>query len=408
MNGTLTATVFVVLWGLVLVRLPTLLRDAKQRALWATCFTLALCKVTALDSVNTRLLVPANRVQLVPNLLAVACVFFLLRFISLITDYYASRPRAARNQLVVSCAVAVLLVALATLSPTGIHVSSAAPLTADGPLPVVYWVVLNTYLGGIVGAAMALFWRMSRDAPPGTLRTGLRCLGAGLLVIVLYAVQRVVVVMAHAFGVTLPVATIAPVADGLRAVGLLLVLVGASIPATGWVHSVAQAYRSLRALGPLWQTMRRAFPDVILFSRRRAVVERFGVDDVHLRLYRRVIEIRDGMLVLRDHLPPGAGAGARAFLDTRGTDHPHPAALAEACCIELALHQLRSGHRPLASGSQWANVGADLADEVRWMRLVSSSLQRDEPSEFVCWWMRRHADGVEANLVTERGVEPVG
>jgi hypothetical protein len=255
---------------------------------------------------------------------------------------------------------------------------------------------------------MVLFWRVSRDAPPGPLRTGLRCIVVGLLVNALYAVQRVVVVVAHALGATLPTSAIAPVADDLRAAGVLVVLAGAIVPATTWVRSIVEAYRSLRALNTLWQTMWRAFPEIILFSPRRALVERFGVDDVHLRLYRRVIEIRDGMLVLRDYLPAGAGADADAFLDDRDTDCPHRAALAEACCIALALHRLRSGHRAPASDSQWAHVGADLADEVRWMRLVSGSLLRDEPAEFVGWWTRAHRADVEPHVDTERGVEHVG
>jgi hypothetical protein len=152
--------------------------------------------------------------------------------------------------------------------------------------------------------------------------------------------------------------------------------------------------------------MRRAFPDIILFPARRAVLELFGVDDVHLRLYRRVIEIRDGMLVLRDHLPADAGTEAAAYLDTRASGHPDRAALAEACCIELALHRLRAGRRSRGSDGRWARVGAELADEVRWMRKVSGCLRRDEPAGFVAWWTRRHPEDAEST-VDMGSVEPV-
>ena len=47
MNTALTVAVFGLLGGVLLVRLPTVLRDAKQRALWATCFTLAVCNSSA-------------------------------------------------------------------------------------------------------------------------------------------------------------------------------------------------------------------------------------------------------------------------------------------------------------------------------------------------------------------------
>jgi hypothetical protein len=245
---------------------------------------------------------------------------------------------------------------------------------------VAYWVVLDTYLGGILAAATVLFWRLSRGAP-GALRIGLRCVAAGLALDFLYAAQKVVLVIA---GAAAPTGTVERVFDGLRAVGALLAVGGALVPAVGWVRSLVRAYGSLYALRPLWQTMRRAYPDIILFPRRRALLELSGVDDVHVRLYRRVIEIRDGLLALREHLPADAGTEAGSFLAGRG------AALAEACCIRLALYRKESGYPPAGDG-RWASVGADLADEVRWMREVSGCLRRPEPARFVAWWAGREA-----------------
>src|SRR2546421_3527277 len=291
MNTVLTVAVFGLLGGVLLVRLPTVLRDAKQRALWATCFTLALCKVTALPAVNGRLLSLTDSAQTIPNVLGIACVFFLMRFISLITDHYATHPRAAVYQLVAACAVAALLIVVAELAPVGIRTSDPQLLAgAVPPLVVVYWVLLDTYLGGILAAATVQFWRMSRDAPPGALRIGLRCIVVGLFLTALYAAQKVGLVVAHGFGATVPARLVGPTFDAIRTTGSILALGGALVPATGWVRSVVRAYRSLRVLRPLWETMRRALPAIILFSPPPALVERFGVDDVHLRLYRRGVE----------------------------------------------------------------------------------------------------------------------
>jgi hypothetical protein len=401
MNTALSIGVFALLGAVLLARSPTVLRDAKQRALWATCFSLALCKVTALPAVNGKLLSLTDSAQTIPNVLGIACVFFLMRFISLITDHYATHPRAAAYQLVAACAVAALLIVVAELAPHGIRSSDPQLLAGAVPLlVVVYWVLLDTYLGGILAAATVQFWRMSRTAPPGALRIGLRCIVVGLFLTALYAAQKVGLVVARGFGATVPARLVGPVFDGIRTTGAILAVGGALVPATGWVRSVTRAYGSLRALRPLWETMRRAFPDIILFSTRRALVERFGVDDVHLRLYRRVIEIRDGLLVLRDRLPPDVGPAAVAYLDARvpadaGVER---AALAEACCVALALHRLRSGY-PAALGGQWARVGDDLADEVSWLRKVSACLRRPEPTGFVTWWAARHPEELaSANL----------
>jgi hypothetical protein len=121
--------------------------------------------------------------------------------------------------------------------------------------------------------------------------------------------------------------------------------------------------------------MRKTFPDVILFPRRRALLELAGVDDVQLRLYRRVIEIRDGMLVLRDYLPAGTLARARGYVG----DNP---ALIEACGIALALERHRSGAAPTEHGDPWASIGGEVADEVAWLSAVSAAFRRKEPAAF--------------------------
>jgi hypothetical protein len=400
----LTVAVFAVLWTVVLVRLPTVLRDAKQRAMWATCFTLALCKVAALPAVGAWLERFTASAEILPHLLAVACVFFLLRFISLITDRYATRPRAATYQMIVTGAVGVALVVLDVLSPGGVRSAGSQLLTTDVPAATVaYWVVLDTYLGGILAAASALFWRMGRTAPRErrALRVGLRLIVAGLLLTLLFAVQRIVFVLAHALGAGVPAIAMGPVFEVLRAVGAILALGGGLVPAVGWARATLGAYRSLRALRPLWQAMRAAFPDVILFPPRRALLERFGVVDVHLRLYRRVIEIRDGLLALREHLPADATHAAAGYLDEHGSAYPQRAALAEACGIALALHLRRSGWRaPGGAGGRWAEVGADLADEVGWMRQVSGCLRRPEPAAFVNWWTVRESTVRESTVET--------
>jgi hypothetical protein len=248
-------------------------------------------------------------------------------------------------------------------------------------------VVLDIYLGGILIAATALFWSTSRAASRGVLRVGLATMAIGLLFNALYALQRIAFVLAQALGMSAPAAATDPIFGGLRALGVILVLAGALVPATGWLRSVSRARTSLRALRPLWSLMQRAFPEIILFSPRRALVERFGVDHVHLRLYRRVIEIRDGLLALRLYLPADFAPQVSSYLGPAASD-----ALAEACGIELALSQHSAGQPAPDGGGRWALVGAELGDEVDWLRQVSGCPGRPEPGAFVDWWTRNHRD----------------
>lgn len=380
MNGTLTGIVLVVLWGTVLVRLPTLWRDAQRRAMWATLCTLAVTKTVATPGVNAPLgdLIPQP--QIVPHLLGVAAAFFLLRFICLITDYDAGHPRAARHQLLLAGSVVVLLVILAAATPGGIKTKGAELMsTPTAHTATAYWVVLNGYLGTILTIATLLFWRIGRTATASLLRNGLRAIAIGTAMIAVYAVLKIALIVTFALGATVPIDKIEPIANGLRTFGTILAVFGAAVPAGGKLRSIAGAYRALGALRHLWRVMRRAFPDVILFSRRRALIELAGVDDVQLRLYRRVIEIRDGMLTLRDYLPAGAHSEARVFVG----ESP---ALIEACGIALALHRHRVAATPGDSGERWAEIGGDLTDEVAWLSAVSAAFRRKEPAEFA----RRH------------------
>ncbi len=363
MTGALSGAVLLLLWGMVLLRLPTLGRDAQQRALWATLFALALDKTAAITET------PA-----LSHLLGVVTAYFLLRFISLITDHYPAHPRASRHQLLLAASVLVVLILL---------LGGAKEPTGTAPALVAYWIVLNGYLGSILGIATVMFWRTGRSAPAGPLRYGLRAIATGAFLIALFAVLKTAMIVLHSLGIPVPVQSVEPVTAGLRAFGTLVAVVGAVVPAGGKVRSAVRAHRSLWALRPLWLVMRRTFPEVILFPRRRALLELAGVDEVQLRLYRRVIEIRDGMLALRDHLPAGTLAEAREQVG----DSP---ALIEACGIARALHRHRSGATPTEHGDRWATIGGQLADEVAWLSAVSAAIRRPEPGAFA----RRRLEGV--------------
>jgi hypothetical protein len=376
LNGVLTGIVLVLLWGTVLARLPTVWRDARQRAMWMTLSSLASSRTVATPGVNALASELIPEAQTLPHLLGVVAAFFLLRFISLITDYHATHPRAVRYQLLLAAAVLVALIILMAATPGGIKTKGTELMGAPAaPTAVAYWVVLNAYLGTILAVTTALFWRLSRSASAGALRNGLRAVAIGAFLIALYAVLKTGLIVAHGFGVTLSVDRIEPVANALRTIGIIICVVGAAVPASGKLRSVLHAYRSLWALRPLWKVMRRTFPDVILFPRRRALLELAGVDEVQLRLYRRVIEIRDGMLTLRDYLPAGALAEARRYVG----ESP---ALIEACGIALALQRHQSGAAPIENGDRWADIGGEIADEVAWLSAVSAAFCRKEPAAF--------------------------
>ena len=339
-------TLLALLWIAVVARLPTLWRDPRQRALWASGCALALCATAAYPPVARQLHQP-----LIPHALGVLAAFFLLRFVALVTG-----SAGRRRHLGLTVATLAVLIALAVASG-GIQTGSHLLTSRLPPTVVAYWVVLEGYLGAVLVTATVLFWSTARLAPAGLPRLGLRAIAAGSALIAAYSALKAVLIVAHGLGADIDFPAIEPPAHALQGLGMLLAVAGGLVAATRRAVAAAAAYRSLLALRPLWTAMRDACPEVILFSPRRAVIELAGVDDVHLRLYRRVIEIRDGMLALRDHLPAAVPAA----------DDP---AVTEARAIALALANRKINVKPQDQGT-WTPVGPDMADEVAWLSRVS-------------------------------------
>jgi hypothetical protein len=354
---TFSLVVMVLLWIATVTRLPTLWRDRRQRAIWTVILALALVKSASYPPFAERLHAP-----ILPNLLGVIAAFGLLRFIALVTG---AGPQ--RWQAVVAVAVLIALGVLAAIA--GSDIENTGEVLA-GPLPaaaVAYWVVLEGYLGTVLVTVAVLFWTVGRAAPAGLLRLGLRAIAAGSAIISLYAVIKSVLIVVHAWGAPVAFERIEPVAHVIQAVAILVAVAGTLVPATRRAGAVLAAYRSLLKLRPLWRAMRDAFPEVILFSPRRAVIELAGVDDVDLRLYRRVIEIRDGMLALRDYRPADV------------PDDGDPA-VTEARGIALALKRHAAGVPPVEQSGAWAPVGPAMADEVAWLSRVSEAFRDLTPA----------------------------
>jgi uncharacterized protein DUF6545 len=328
----LSVGLLVLLWGVVLARLPTLWRDGRQRAFWATVGTLALLK--------TIVLVRPDVPLLLPHLLGVLTAYFLLCFLSLLSG------RGLRAwHLALTVAVLAVLVAL------------AGDIRLDGDLPprtVAYWVVLEGFLGTVLVTTAVLFRSVAGQAPPGFPRLGLWAISAGSAMIALYAAIKTGLILAAPHT---DFARFERWAVYLQSGGMLIAVAGACVPAARRSRAILGAYWSLLVLRPLWKAMRDAFPEVILFTPRRAVFELAGVDDVHLRLYRRVIEIRDGMLALRPYLAA----------EPRTDGDP---AEAEAAAIAEALRRHADGEKTAQAGT-FAEVGPEMADEVAWLSRVS-------------------------------------
>ncbi|MET8539474.1 MAB_1171c family putative transporter [Kitasatospora sp. NPDC004799] len=122
------------------------------------------------------------------------------------------------------------------------------------------------------------------------------------------------------------------------------------------------AYRDYRSLGPLWRALHAAFPQIALTAGRLPPA------DAELALYRRVIEIRDGLLILRRY---------RTAPEAPPTTDGAPA---EAARIAAALHHARTGAAttPPPADPQPPHTGT-IEAEARWLAQIARALRTLPP-----------------------------
>jgi hypothetical protein len=139
----------------------------------------------------------------------------------------------------------------------------------------------------------------ARKAPDRILRAGLGLVVAGVVAAAAYMVIRTVIAISARAPFDFEYGKGFLLSKALPTSAHLLVLVGVGVPAAaGWLRR----HRQYRRLGPLWLALYRAEPAIALEPPRTTVFP------TRLQLYRRVIEIRDGLLVIRPYRS-GSGAG---------------------------------------------------------------------------------------------------
>ncbi|MFL6112872.1 MAG: MAB_1171c family putative transporter, partial [Catenulispora sp.] len=196
------------------------------------------------------------------------------------------------------------------------------------------------------------------------------------------------------------------VSNALGALCALLVLAGTVLGRSGGTVAATtrwlRLWRCYRLLGPLWSAMRTAMPYIAFPQAARPRLA--GRLRLEFALYRRVIEIHDGRLVLRPYHHPAVAvwvaqeAMALAVAAGAGGD-PDPvlrAALVEAATIAAALENMRCERRfadtAEAPPGDAGLVPTDLDSEVLWLSRVAWAFRRSPVIPLVLERLRSEAE----------------
>ncbi|MFI0779312.1 MAB_1171c family putative transporter [Streptomyces sp. NPDC021212] len=352
------------LWAVTLARAPQAIRTRQQRPLWFAIVMTALAMSMHLDPVTATLahLVPsAHWIDLTTHLFSIIDAAAVLWFVL----HAAGRHRP--TTLVFGAALAVMATMLILDISAPPHArNQIAPSLAIRSVPNAYWWIFFAFHLVADTTCGLVCWSQGRRETPRLLRYGLRLFGTGILLASLLWVLKLGYLHTRS-------PFFVPLFSPVTGIEALFMAAGAALPVLAQIHTRWQHQKAYRGLDVLWRDLTVATPDVILGPSNRL---RAAATPLQLRLYRRVIEIRDAMIALRNYVTPAALDLARRHV----TDHSLPEPVAEAhvtaCWLTAALHALHSGHPPQPQSVNLAGHGAlDLTDEINYLLRVAAAYQ---------------------------------
>ncbi|MEV4148328.1 MAB_1171c family putative transporter [Amycolatopsis sp. NPDC049691] len=276
------------------------------------------------------------------------------------------RYRRVAVELVPLAAAITLMVVTMALTPPELRGLPLGPSTIHDSGVASFYLGAGLYL--IYGLIACTAWivRYLRVADRH-LRIGLRMGAVGMASAAIGSIFRALyIVVAWVFGPVVKILLLLGVPFVI--VGGMLFLLGVTYPGVRARVSALRRRRRHRreheALGPLWTVLVQAFPSIVLRTPPRRRGERLSPRSVHRVYYRRVIEIRDGLVQLSPYLDAGFG-------DIVATD---PAAAAEALKAALARHA--AGEESDGHAKQVLPAPADdIESDVRPLLALSAAME---------------------------------
>jgi hypothetical protein len=242
-----------------------------------------------------------------------------------------------------------------------------------------YSLVYVLYSGSISIVGLILFLQLGYRAESKVLRVGLGFLTAGFAAGICYSALRASLLFAIMSQ---------PLILALLIVmycGLLLFSIGSLLTALPEYSKLVWTYRSHRKLYPLWRDLTSAVPEIALIDQGGFFRERLP-GSLDLRFQRRIVEIRDGLIALRKHIPEDLPPRALRFAEQRDVPLEAVDATADAYVLEVARRAKVRGHPTpsLTATKPYRDqaTGPGLFDEAQLLRKLADVYRRPNVEDF--------------------------
>lgn len=356
-------------WTVVILRTPAAIRSAHQRWIWLTVTAQSVVTLIDLRPV-TRFIDAAagipHAADLSKHLTALVFVAALLAFILHVRASGASIP-AWKRWIPFCLAAATALIMVATFPFAHPTRDRFLPPPATWDVLVIYWVPFLTYYAVVITLAAFLFWGHLKQVRGGLLRAGMTIMAIATVVGLVYVASRSLMLFTAS-------RTVVGVMSVTSSSFFLLIAVGGSLVALEPMIRQLSDWRNRRRLHPLWRTLVHTAPHVVLEPSASPWGEFLAFKNAHFYLYRRVIEIRDAILILRDYVTPDTVQDIDQFLEEQHASCVDTKPLVTACWLQIARQHMIHGTPPQPHALNTAELGGDNLDsEVRFLLEISNA-----------------------------------
>lgn len=363
------------MWGIAsmaavtVLRIPAVIRFREQRGLWLVMVAATVSMsfhIKFITEMIERSVGVSHWTDLFRHLCGLISVVWVLDFVIRVTN----TRRLSRILYSLALVVGVALVGLDIL--VGPHPRNnllKTDLTSSWMTQLYWWILLNAHFWMSV-ACTWVCWRHSRRPALPYARAALRFFGVGTALGALYMMTS----MAYlAFRWSLTPALL-PTVGSIQAV---FMAAATAVPLILAIRIAGGELIALYQLHPLWRLLVQAmpeitFPETVPHGRMWDLLT--SIPQVHAKLYRQIIEIRDALLILSRYVTPEITRQASEYVSR----HPVPVALSDAalaaCIFEAALHKRESGALSSNTGNAISDHGgSDCKSETRWLCLLAQA-----------------------------------
>lgn len=351
------------MWIVILLRIPAARRSPQQRML--------LLAVAGMAGSITVYLAPVlSALNALPGIVVQGCGLFTNLWgvfsSALVLDFVLAAMGKRRAKLVYGATVAVLLT-LVALNLTVFPNDEGCVTTNQAEWYSAYWwILISSHLVAKIPCVILCFRYAVRAGEDRSLRIGLGLFGAAFTVSTFFWLTMLYVLLADARWI----GKYSALMIGTTAV---LMAAGAALPLVLDTARMVRDMRVLWRLYPLWHDLVAEVPHVALGRPQPRIRDLVGTPrTTYLRLYRRVIEIRDAMLILRDYVTAETVAQAREHVP----DADDQAAVT-ACWLEVARRAKADGAEPEPNPLTFTELdGDDLDSETAFLLAVADARSR--------------------------------